>query len=178
MYNRRPRLQGFLYTGFRRYFLTFCTDGRHKVFTNPSTVACVREQILSAAHAQGVAILAYVFMPDHVHLLVEGKREDADLKSFVHLAKQKSGFAYSRSHHRRLWQASYFDRMLRDEEDTWDVIRYIVMNPVRANLVTTFTQYAFLGSAVMERDELMQELAAIPATQWQPAKGAGDGTAL
>ena len=168
MHNRRPRLQGFAYTGFHRYFLTFCTAGRHKAFTNPSTVACVREQILSAAHTQGVAILAYVFMPDHLHLLVEGKREDADLKSFVHLAKQKSGFAYTRSYRHRLWQPSYYDRILREEEDTWDVIRYIVMNPVRANLVKQFTQYAFLGSAVMTRDELMQELAAMPATKWQP----------
>ena len=168
MYKRRPRLQTFAYTGFQRYFLTFCTDARHKVFTNPLTVACVREQIMSAAHAQGFAILAYIFMPDHAHLLVEGKSEGADLRSFTHLAKQKSGYAYSKSHHRRLWQPSYYDRVLRDDEQTWDAIRYVVMNPVRANLVKDFRQYAFLGSAVMERDELVEELTSRPMTKWQP----------
>jgi putative transposase len=169
MYKPRPRLKTFAYTGFYRFFLSFCVDARHQVFTNVATVACVREQIMSAAHAQGFAILAYVFMPDHVHLLVEGKREDADMKSFAHLAKQKAGYSYSRSHHRRLWQSSYHDRVLRDEEDTWDVIRYIVMNPVRANLVTDFTQYPFLGSAVLGRDELVSELVARPAAAtWQP----------
>ena len=162
MYNKRPRLHTFAYAGFHRYFLTFCTDARHKVFTNMAVVACVREQIMSAARSRGFAILAYVFMPDHVHLLVEGKTEDADMKSFVNLAKQKSGYAYSQTRHRRLWQPSYYDRVLRDEEDTWDVIRYIVTNPVRAKLVEDFAQYPFLGSGIMERDELVKELASRP----------------
>ena len=168
MYKQRPRLHTFGYTGFHRYFLTFCTHARHKIFTNPEMVGCARRQIMSAAHAQAFAIIAYVFMPDHLHLLVEGKRDDADLKSFAHLAKQKSGYAHARSYHRRLWQPSYYDRVIRDDEETWDVIRYIVMNPVRAGIVKDFRLYPFLGSAVMERDELVSELVERPATKWQP----------
>jgi REP element-mobilizing transposase RayT len=162
MYERRPRLRGFGYVGGYRYFLTFCTDGRQKVFTNPAVVALVRTQILSAAASQGFSVLAYVFMPDHAHLLIAGTREGADMKSFVHLAKQRSGYLYSRSYRRRLWQPGFYDRVLRAEDATWDVIRYIVDNPVRAGLVARFQDYVFLGSRVMEREQLVEELSRQP----------------
>ena len=35
-------------------------------------------------------------MPDHLHLLVEGKSADSDAKQFIARAKQYSGFYYSR----------------------------------------------------------------------------------
>ena len=34
-------------------------------------------------------IVAYCFMPGHVHLLVEGCTDDADALAFVHQAKQR-----------------------------------------------------------------------------------------
>lgn len=168
MPSKRPRLRTFEYVGGYRYFLTFCTCGRQMVFTNPAVVALVRTQILSAAASHGFPVLAYVFMPDHAHLLIAGTRKEADMKSFVHLAKQKSGYLYSRSYRRRLWQPSFYDRVLRDEEATWDVIRYIVDNPVRAGLVEQFEDYVFLGSGIMERSQLMEELASHPPSLWQP----------
>ena len=167
MYPKRTRLKTFGYVGFYRYFLTFCTDQRGKVFTNPLVVAFAREQILNAARLRGFAILAYVFMPDHVHLLAEGRREDASMMSFCNLSKQKSAYAHAQKYARRLWQPSYHDRVLRDDEDAWDVIRYIVNNPVRARLVEDFSRYPFLGSGVMTRDELIGELAARENRGWQ-----------
>ena len=169
MLPRRPRLRRFEYSGFYRYFLTFCTHSRRTVFTNTRAVGLVCEQILSTARLQRFSVLAYVFMPDHVHLLVEGRTEDADLKAFASLAKQKSGFAYSQAYRGRLWQPSYYDRVIRDEDSTWDVIRYIVENPLRAGLVSDITQYPFLGSGLMERDELLQEVASHPTNYWHPA---------
>jgi hypothetical protein len=31
-----------------------------------------------------------------------------------------------------LWQEGYFDRVLREEDDVFDVARYVLKNPVRA----------------------------------------------
>jgi hypothetical protein len=87
-----PRhLSGFDYVGFHRYFLTFCTFERNGYFRDASSVGLVAEQFLRASGEQSMAITTYCFMPDHVHLLVQGIREDADLKSFVSRAKQYSG---------------------------------------------------------------------------------------
>lgn len=164
---RKPhRLHPTCYVGLQRYFLTFCTRDRRKVFTNAAVVALVREQILQSARDRGFAVLAYVFMHDHIHLLIEAKAEDADMKSFADLAKQKSGYAYSRRFRMPLWHPSYWDRVLREEEGTWDVIRYICDNPLRKGLVKRCEDYPFLGSAVMTRAELIAELGLHPWSTW------------
>jgi putative transposase len=168
MFNKRPRLDRRCYVGEQRYFLTFCTDGRHPAFKDAAPVATVLEKFLLAAAERAFEIIAYVFMPDHVHLLVEGKDGTSDLCSFVHLAKQRSGYEYSQTTGKRLWQPSYWDHVLRDEESTWDVARYICDNPVRKHLVEKWDDYEFLGSGVMTRNEFIREMASHPTTSWQP----------
>jgi REP element-mobilizing transposase RayT len=84
-------------------------------------------------------------MPDHLHLLVAGRCEDADFQKFVQAAKQASGFAYAKRARERLWQPSYHDRVLRDAEATLTVARYVVANPVRAGLVASVEGYPFVG---------------------------------
>ena len=74
-------------------------------------------------------------MPDHLHLLVEGTAERSNLPPFVALAKQRAAFVVRRALRRRLWQPGYFERVLRDGDDSFAVARYIVQNPVRAGLI-------------------------------------------
>jgi hypothetical protein len=47
---------------------------------------------------------------------------------------------------RGLWQAGYYDRILRHDEDSLTVVRYILENPVRAGLVSRFSDYPYSGS--------------------------------
>ena len=158
MYDKRPRLAPSSYIGQRRCFLTFCVDARHHAFVDAARILSVWLEFLRAATECDVAILAYVFMPDHVHLLVEGRSVGSDLRTFSGLAKQYSGYRYSTAIGRRLWQPSYYDRLLRDEEATWDVIAYICANPLRKQLATNCAEYEFLGSGTMTREELLQGL--------------------
>ena len=95
-------------------------------------------------------------MPDHVHLLIEGTTDCADMRSFVARAKQKSGFDFAARHKRRLWQKGYFERVLRDDESTNDVIRYIIANPVRAGHVVEPSEFPFWGSSVHTREALIE----------------------
>lgn len=106
MRQRRTRLPTFDYIGQYRYFLTFCTHHRRKLFTDDETVSLVKNKILHAADVYEFAIPAYVFMPDHAHLLVGGRSESSDLRAFVKLAKQESGYAFSNAYGDRLWQPS------------------------------------------------------------------------
>jgi hypothetical protein len=89
--------------------LTFCVDGRRRVFTGADVVAPVRLQIRRSAG--------------------------------------------------RLWQPQYYDHVLRDEEDTLRVARYIIVNPVRAGLVTSPRDYPFSGSDVMPLETLLEDVA-------------------
>ena len=98
-------------------------------------------------------------MPDHLHLLIEGTTDDAALEPFVSKAKPTSGFEFATHAHRRLCQKGYSDRVLRNDESTVDVIRYIIANPVRAGLVKDPAEYPFWGSGVYTREELIDLIA-------------------
>ena len=81
--------------GWHRYFVTLCTSDRRAVFTNATNVQVVLTEILHAATARQFAIITFCFMPDHVHLLLEGRSDDARLRAFVSAVKQRSGYAFS-----------------------------------------------------------------------------------
>jgi len=144
--SRIRRLAGFPYIGRFQYFLTFCTRGRACVFNDPDVAVMTIEQIRTASASESFEILAYCVMPDHVHLLIEGRTADADLPRFVKRAKQHSGAAYALTHGAPLWQAGYHDHVLRRNEDALDLARYILANPVREGLVSRADDYAFSGS--------------------------------
>ena len=158
MLPKRPRLESSCYTGVQCYFLTFCTDYRHAAFSDAAITTLVTSQFLRA----------YVFMPDHAHALVEGTDAASDFESFCHHAKQLTSYAYKQKVGRRLWQPSYYDRVLRGEDGTWDVVAYIVQNPVRRGLVERWQDYPFTGSGVMTKEALAEELAVHPVKAWQP----------
>ena len=153
---RHPQhLKTFSYLGFYRYSLRFCTDGRRQVFTSQSPVDLVRSQILRSSSEEEVAVIVYCFMPDHLHLLVEGRTEHSDCKRFIARSKQYSGFYFTKEFGTRLWQRYGFERVLRDSEQTFVVARYIRENPVRAVLVSAIDEYPFSGSFVYTMPELI-----------------------
>ena len=128
---------------------------RQRAFVTQSVVDLFYAQFLRSATEESVALIAYCFMPDHVHLLVAGTSETADGKRFIALAKQYSGFYYKQRTHQKLWQRYGFERVLRNDEATLAVARYIIENPVRAGLVMNARDYPFLGSSVYTADEIL-----------------------
>ncbi len=153
--DRPHRLSGFSYLGLHRYSLTFCVQGRTHVFINPKVVCEVLEQISQAAAAHRFEILAYCFMPDHLHLLVEARSSDSDLISFANLVKQRTSFTFRQSHPERLWQKGYFEHIVRNDESTQIVAKYVLENPVRAGLVKEPLDYPFSGSLVFSKQQLI-----------------------
>ncbi len=89
-------------------------------------------------------------MPGHLHLLVEGGSESG-LPQFMKDFKQQTSYSYRCSNSEILWQKSYYDHILRAEEDVCQVARYIVANPVRAALATVASDYPYSGSFVWGR---------------------------
>ena len=150
-----PRLKAFDYTGFSRYFLTICTLNRHLAFVEPAAVTDVASQLSHTSEAECFSVPAYCFMPDHFHALIEGGRADANLPRFVRLFKQCSSFHWKHRTGTTLWQRGYFEHVLRAEEDSFDVARYVLHNPVRAGLVSRPEDYPFLGSLTVSVRDLL-----------------------
>jgi putative transposase len=143
-----PRLTAFSYRGPYRYFITIRTADGREVFTGDWPYAETTVLLSRAAAGNGFDVLAYCFMPDHVHLLVEGN-EKADLIEFVRVFKQRTSYRYKKAAGYKLWQRSFHDRVLRGEEGTEAVARYIWNNPVRKGLASSAPDYPFIRSFVL-----------------------------
>ena len=97
-----------------------------------------------------MAVLAYVFMPDHLHLLIEGRSDAADLRAFATRFRSRTAIALQSRPGVPFWQDGYHDRILRREEATPAVIAYILNNPVRAGLATDPLDYPFSWSCLAD----------------------------
>jgi putative transposase len=162
---RRPtRVRGFSYRGCHRYFVTSCTFRRQPFFVDVGCATECAQQIVPAFERHAFDVLAYCVMPDHVHLLIEGQSDETDFRRAVRVWKLQSGHTWRLRHEVPLWQIGYWERVLREEDDTRAVVGYLLENPVRAGLVARAIDYPFSGSARFTREELAEH-----AGQWSPA---------
>lgn len=139
-----PRLADYAYIGTQWYFVTINTSQRHPALVGSVAEECVQSLAESAGDA-GFELLAYCVMPNHVHLLACGTREDARLVRFIQRFKQVTGYRYKQATGDALWHRSYHDHILRAEEDASDIAAYIWHNPVRAGLALDAASFAFSG---------------------------------
>ena len=154
--NYPHHLPAFDYLGEYRYFLTFCVEQRADAFSDGDAVALVWSQFLRAASDDRFSVIACCFMPDHVHMVVEGLEEWSDLKRFISRSKQFSGYRYQQAHGKRLWQRYGYEHVLRDEEPTRSVVAYVLENPVRADLAETVYDYPHVLSSLYGKEELIE----------------------
>jgi putative transposase len=135
-HGRPPRITGFAYLGVHQYALTLCTFERLRIFTQPLLVAAAHHEIARTCEEHAFIVLAYCFMPDHVHLVLEGTSDDSDLRACLKRSRQRVAYVLrTRFGIPRTWQDGYFDHVLRASERTNVVVRYVLDNPVRAGLV-------------------------------------------
>jgi putative transposase len=118
------------------YFMTFCVERRLPVLANESAFLAFRNAIANVRWH----VIAAVLMPDHVHLLAGPSDRDA--------AVGELSAAIKRAIRKRLdatwkWQPGCFDRLLRREESAEEKWEYIRENPVRAGLVSHWSDWPY-----------------------------------
>jgi REP element-mobilizing transposase RayT len=125
----------------RIYLLTAVVHQRRPMFSDWRAGRLLVEQLRSAEEAAMVTSMAWVVMPDHLHWLIE--LQQGSLAELMCRIKSRSSRSINllRGEQGRLWQPGYYDRALRRDEDLKDAARYIVMNPLRAGLVTCIGDY-------------------------------------
>ncbi len=81
-------------------------------------------------------LLAFVVMPDHVHLLgtLQGT---LSISEVMGRWKKHSGREINRYLERTgpFWQAGYYDRRIRNEGELGELVNYVHLNPVTSELV-------------------------------------------
>ena len=148
----RPRIGSFDYRGPYAYHIILLTQGRSPHLADRSLAHRCTKHLRRTAERLGFRLLAFSLMPDHLHALVLGRHDAADLIRFVQRFKQVTAFDFKRDTGLRLWQQSFYDRVLRVEEDLADVAAYILANPIRAGLAAQPGDCLLLGGEYFEAD--------------------------
>ena len=134
------------------------------------------ESIGRACVKHDTALWGYVFMPEHVHLMVYPRLVDYDISEFLRSVKEsttRKAMAYRRSSERnesiwkpfldvrpdghvhfRLWQrGSGYDRNIVSSDELREKLRYMHNNPVARGLCETPLDWAWSSAAFYERGE-------------------------
>ncbi len=98
---RKHRLPRDQYKGIIRATFTICAKDKAELFTKDEIVNEFIERLKIANNKHVIANWCYVFMPDHVHILNEGKTEASDLLKGMDLFKQYCGY-YISKHNRNV----------------------------------------------------------------------------
>ena len=155
-------------SGLRRYhdtghshFVTFSCYQRRPLL-EPSRACNVLLHALEEMRKKfDMRIYGFVFMPEHVHLLLgePQKRTLADALHYLKLSTSKS--LRSRAAQpalRSFWQARYYDLNIRNYRQFQEKLRYIHRNPVKRGLCafpagwkwSSFRHYALREKLVVE----------------------------
>ena len=136
------------------YLVTSVTLKRKPIFADYQLGRVLINVMREYADKCHVKSLAFVVMPDHFHWLFSLIGE-CSLSQLIGQVKGATAYQIgqrispcgsginreSSSRDKRIWQKGFHDRALRRDEDIRAVARYMVMNPVRARIVTRIWDY-------------------------------------
>ena len=109
-------------------------NNRQAIFGADEDYGFCLEKLQMAAEKHGCAIHAYVLMTNHVHLLLTPQQADGIGKLMQMLGRyyvQYYNYTYQRTG--TLWEGRYKATLIDTEQYLLTCMRYIELNPVRAN---------------------------------------------
>lgn len=145
---KRNRLKDYDYHTNGVYHVTICTKDRMRMLSKIIVVGeglCALPQVVLSEIGQivedsilfiqenepYVVIEKYVIMPDHVHILLRidgmGGHGGPPLHDIIERIKTFTTHQYGKS----LWQRSFYDHVIRCQQDYDDTRQYIENNPMK-----------------------------------------------
>ena len=153
---RKPiRIIDYDYSTPGAYFITVCTANRENIFWTGVGADIIRPQDvpLSTAgkiveqgilqiptHYENVVVDNFCIMPDHIHLIL---RIESDIDGRIVSAPTVSTVVgsmkrwVSRQIGRPVWQKSFYDHGIRNQQDYDEIWQYIENNPLKYALKRT-----------------------------------------
>ena len=151
--NRKPiRIEDYDYSTPGAYFITICTANREKIFWDGVGADIIRPESIQlssmgkiselailqiAKHYENVVIDKYCIMPDHIHLIL---RIESDIDGRIISAPTVSTVVgsmkrwISRQIGKSIWQKSFYDHGIRNQQDYDEIWQYIENNPLKYTL--------------------------------------------
>jgi putative transposase len=150
---KKHRLDEEVYKGGVIVSITACVKNREKIFVNDKIFMEFKKIILQELKSEKCSSYIYLFMPDHLHIILSGDEDNSNSKKCFDRIKQKTGFWLSKNIKEVKWQKDYYDHILRSSENLYVSIKYILNNPVRAGMADYWKIYPYKGSTIYNFDE-------------------------
>jgi len=150
---KKHRLPAEAYKGTVAVAFTACIRNKAKAFVEAGIVKSCVESLLDAARRTSCDVIVYVFMPDHCHVVFQGRDDEANPLAAMKSFKQHTGFWFSKEHPEFRWQKDFYDHVLRSQQDVAKQVKYVLENPVRKGIVQDWKEYPFRGSTVHRLDD-------------------------
>lgn len=155
MLENKHRLSLDCYSGRVRISFTLCIEDKKVFFKNEAIVNRFLEILKETLSKYSCRNIIYIFMPDHLHLILEGISGKANLWKAVVLFKQKTGFWLSKNGNGMKWQKDFYGHIHRKDDDLRKHVNYILDNPVRKGLVANWKDYPFKGSLDFDIEKII-----------------------
>ncbi|HWZ83569.1 MAG TPA: transposase [Terriglobales bacterium] len=124
----------------RTFFITSVTAQRKTIFQRDATSDLLVD-VFQHYRVQGKYLFHdFVIMPDHFHALITPAPEISLEKAVQFI---KGGFSFRLKSKLPVWQPSFTNHRIRDDEDFARHRDYIRMNPVRAGLAAKGENYPY-----------------------------------
>ncbi len=154
---KRLRLSDFDYSMNGAYFITICTEKKRKILSRVDNVggdvpdAPPRIFLLDCGEIadkyinqinnfySDIEICKYVIMPNHIHMLLFVQQSGASgtspptARQHSVVSKVVSTFKrfFNKEWGANIWQRSFYDHVIRNQQDYDEHIKYIYENPLR-----------------------------------------------
>jgi REP element-mobilizing transposase RayT len=128
----------------RPFFVTTPTLDRRPVFSDADNANLFKDILYSTRERYNFKLLSFVIMPDHLHaILVPGPRNDiSDVMRYIKGAHaRRHNIAQGTSG--PVWQDSFRDHGIRNEDSLWHLIDYVEENPVAAGITSARSEYPY-----------------------------------
>jgi len=156
------------------YFFTSVAHDRLPIFQTDKLKKIACDAFDEARRSADLLIFAYVIMPDHYHIITDGKREPSDTLRYLNGISAKRIIDYLKENApASLEKLKMFEKMLGYKHSVWDhdtdtflvtsesmfmqKVHYIHQNPVKAGLVGHPDDYLFSSSRIWHRKPLENE---------------------
>ena len=123
-------------------------NNRQAIFTRDEDFQFFRDALVLAAKQHGLAVHAYVWMTNHIHLLATPENERSISHVFQSVGRkyvQYFNHTYGRTG--TLWEGRYRATVVDSDAYLLKLMRYIELNPVRAGMVAHPGDYAWSSYA-------------------------------
>jgi putative transposase len=136
-------------------------NNRQDIFESDEDMTRIKEDISVSLDKTECSLHAYVIMTNHLHLLISPK-DKAHLAKFMQSLANRyvRYFNVQRSRTGTIWEGRFKSCLVDSDQYLFRLYKYIEMNPVRAGIVESASDYGWSSyhhNALGEKDVLITE---------------------